>query len=254
MNNSGMLQQKLQQNDGVLCPSDIRFVSDWGIPAPVTSTGNVLNHAQIDALIDALLEFRESIPEEEIARYNLNLRYSSVAKFENRFKARAKNPTHPYPDMVLQGYGDWWVGPKRTDFCEELIEGAIAHLKDFEKPHDRIQATNHINNLVKVADWTALELRFERGSEVIEKRKPRSIAPKMVTPIEELTYEDAKDQGRSDEWFTWKQDKWIEIYKTGENRFFAKNERITVSLESRQDFLVWAMNKGLLSDTTKESA
>jgi hypothetical protein len=249
MEYSGMLQHNLQQLGAFVLPSNFTNLSDWGTPAPTTSAGQVLSHAEIDALIGALTAFKDQIPDEEIARYNLNLHYSSVARFESRFKSRAQKPKHPYPDMVVAGYEDWWVGPKRTDFCEELIEGAIAHLKAHEKPHDRIQAIQHVNNLVKFNDWTALELRFEKGSEVVAAKTPQTQkvkTQKPVDPINCLTYEEAKQQGRSEEWFNWKRDNWLQKYMKNPDLFLKNDPSIPVSLEARQDFALWAMNHDLL--------
>jgi hypothetical protein len=234
----------------MIIPSSFVDLPNWDVSAPVTQSGRVLTHQEIDELMKSLQQFKAQIPDEVVQIYNRDLQYSSVAKFENRFLARMEKPKHPYPDMVIAGYGDWWNGPKRTDFVEELIVGAESHLKEHQKPHDKVQAIAHINNLIKVNDWTALELRFEKGSEILAAKCPKVTSiSRSNTPIKDLTYAEAKSENRVDEWFKWKSANWLPKFIANEKRFLANDPKINqqASLESRQDFVVWALNRGLLN-------
>lgn len=80
--------------------------------------------------------------------------------------ARFNNPGHPYPEMCVAGLGHLWVGPKRNDFAEPLIQAAQKHLKKHNLPCERGDGINYIRNLVRRSDWGALEQRDEEGQQL----------------------------------------------------------------------------------------
>jgi hypothetical protein len=111
-------------------------------------------------------------------------RYSSAARFEDRFKTRTSTPGHPYPDLVAAGYGQVWVGQKRNDFDPWVVKAQIEHLKKYNLPHEEGDAKNSIGGYINKHDWRAIELRWDRGLELKRKaaETQQRLAAQAIAP------------------------------------------------------------------------
>lgn len=82
-------------------------------------------------------------------------------------------PGHKRPEMVVHGFGEWWVGPGLNDFDEDLIKACQKRKRKFQQPDSVSDAKTFINNMLKNGDWGNLALRCDEATELRERAVKR---------------------------------------------------------------------------------
>ncbi|MBE9102788.1 hypothetical protein [Vacuolonema iberomarrocanum] len=108
----------------------------------------------------------------------------SGAELQN---ARFENPGHPYPELICAGLKELWVGPRYSDFDPRLMAAVGRHLGKHKLPKARADQLHWINNRIRGADWTALEIAWEEGKAHVEGAQQKRAEKEAPPRLDELS-------------------------------------------------------------------
>lgn len=121
--------------------------------------------------------------------------------FENQFKPEF-NRFAPR-GLDRQGFSEWHLGGKRNNWHEDLIAIAQKHLLTHEKPSNRGDAINFINNICFKEDWAKLELLTDEARSKQKAKAEVSSEPSYMPRPHPSTWTAEQKNWTHEQWQTY---------------------------------------------------
>lgn len=121
--------------------------------------------------------------------------------FENQFKPEFNRFAPRGLDQ--QGFSEWHLGGKRGNWHEDLIAIAQKHLLAHEKPSNRGDAINFINNICFREDWAKFELLTDEARSQQKPKTEVSSEPSYIPRPHPSTWTAEQESWTHEQWQTY---------------------------------------------------